>query len=166
VALVAAAIIGAPAHAKDGFNTNPNVSLYADDDVRMAGAIAEAQTWLPHFLDALRAAPPSARDDFSVKVGLDAAAGGREHIWVTDLAFEGDTLFGALANEPIDLPGLARGDRVTVELNRVSDWVLRTPQGAYGGFTVRVIRDDMNPARRAALSWLAEPPIPPEWRAQ
>ncbi|MGE0743166.1 MAG: YegJ family protein [Hyphomonadaceae bacterium] len=139
---------------------------YHDSDERMNRAIEQARALLPLFVEEFRSANTQARGAFTVKAGLTTSDGGREHIWVADLSLEGDRFIGNLINEPYDLPGLSLGSRVEVPLDIISDWTIATPDGVYGGFTTRVMIDDMPPDQaqryREGLQMTASP-TPPGW---
>lgn len=168
--LLAMALAFAPTAAFAQKNTDPivedQVIGYHDADTRMNTAIEQARALLPLFLDEFRRASTQGRQAFSLKAALETSDGGREHIWVSDLRYDGDQLVGNLVNEPYDLPGLRLGSRVEIDENIISDWSIQTPQGTYGGFTTRVMLEDMAPAEaqryRTALS-LANDPTPPGW---
>lgn len=154
-----AAMSAAPALAQDP------VVEYADTDPAMSAARQSARESYPQFLTALRAASPQARaQNFMIKVGLDRSVGGLEHIWVDSLRIEGDTVVGALANEPQHLAGMRHGSPVTIETERVSDWAYVGPDGMYGNFTTRVMLDDIDPGTAAQLRQvLTANPIPESW---
>ncbi len=158
--------ISGPAFAQKDAPVADQVIGYADTDARMNGAIAEARALLPQFLAELRTARAQSRGAFTVKAGLRTSDGGREHIWIGDLRYEGDQLVGNLINEPYYLPGMRMGSRVEINPEDISDWTIPTPEGVYGGFTTRVMLEDM-PAAEAAryreqLGMTASP-TPPGW---
>ena len=137
---------------------------YHETDARMNAAIDQARALLPLFLQEFRnSGAPGA---FTVKAGLRTSDGGREHIWIGDLHYEGEQLVGNLINEPYDLPGMRLGSRVEIAQDEISDWSIATPDGVYGGFTTRVMIEDMPPAQaqqyRTGLNMAAEP-TPPWW---
>jgi len=138
---------------------------YSDADVEMTAARDAARASYPQFMAAFRASSRAEQaNNFLVKVGLDRSVGGLEHIWVDSLRLEGDTLVGALANEPQYLPGLHRGSPVTIDTARISDWAWVGPEGMYGNFTTRVMLDDIEPATAAQLRRvLTANPIPESW---
>ena len=139
--------------------------LYSDEDSRMNAAQAQARASLPNFFAVFDRAPPDAqRAIFLLKVGLPAGGGGSEHIWVNDLHREGTRLMGVLANSPNDLPGLHQGSPVAIVDAQISDWIIQTPDGMYGAFTIRVMLPDM-PAdlAREQREMLTDTPLPPSW---
>lgn len=79
----------------------------------------------------------------SLKVGLPTRGGGGEleHVWVSEIAIDGDGFRGVLDNDPVDLD-LAAGDPVAIRADQVEDWMIvdvAAPQHVCGGFTSRVV---------------------------
>lgn len=159
--------LATPAFAQKGggdAGVEDRIIQYADSDQRMNDAIAEARSTLPLFMAELQRTPEGQRSAFSLKVGLDAQGGGREHIWIDNLHYEGSDLVGALANVPDALPGMQLGSRVVIEEERISDWMIQSRQGLYGAYTVRVMVQDMTPQEAAGYrAMLAPTPLPPGW---
>ncbi|MEZ6023273.1 MAG: DUF2314 domain-containing protein [Hyphomonadaceae bacterium] len=139
---------------------------YHESDARMNGAIAQARALLPLFWAEFRST--DAPGAFTIKAGLRTDDGGVEHIWVGDLRFEGERLIGNLVNEPYYMAGLHEGSRVEVAMEEISDWTINTPDGVYGGFTTRVMLEDMPPAQaeqyRVGLRMTPHPA--PSWWSQ
>lgn len=106
-------------------------------DAEMEAAIKKARATYPSFL--AKARKPREDAIYLVKIGLRTPDGSNEHIWVDELSFEGDRVFGKLANEPVNLPGRKLGSRVEVRLNILTDWVIMTEKEREGGFTIDVI---------------------------
>jgi len=75
-----------------------------------------------------------------------------EFMWVGDISFDGITVRGILDNEPGQLTGVKVGDTVERPLNEISDWLFTIPEKstfstknkAYGGFTIHVLRTEMD----------------------
>lgn len=86
-------------------------------------------------------------DNFSIKAGLDGPDG-IEHIWVSNVARDGDEIVGTLANDPYDLPGLAFGSTVRFTTGQVSDWGYSENGVAHGHYTTRVTLERL-PAEKA-----------------
>lgn len=136
---------------------------FTSDDAEMNAAIEEGRKYLPEFLAVLREAGTS--DGLMVKVALDATGGGQEHIWVSDLRFEGDQLKGALANAPNQLGSLRQGSVISIDRARISDWSIATREGMFGNFTTRVMLPRLEAAQRADVAaMLTRDPVPPAWR--
>jgi uncharacterized protein YegJ (DUF2314 family) len=149
-----------------GNGLEDSVMGYADSDARMNAAIEHARALLPLFLQEFRGS--NAPGAFTIKAGLATSDGGREHIWIGELRYEGEQLVGVLINEPYDLPGLRLGSRVEINPADISDWTIATPDGVYGGFTTRVMIEDMPPAQaeqyRTGLQMTPDPT--PSWWVQ
>jgi uncharacterized protein YegJ (DUF2314 family) len=71
-----------------------------------------------------------------------------EHMWVGDVAFDGEEVSGTLMNEPNDLANVHEGDAVRVPLDRVEDWMLAGPEGVLGAFGVQAMRASMTKSER------------------
>jgi len=150
--------VTAPTPAGDG------IVFFDENDAAMAAAIAEARRTYPQFLTALDIAPPLRQADYMVKVALATPDGGEEHIWVDNLRVDGDRMFGTLANEPGNLPGMRRGSPIEIDHALVSDWSIDGSEGMYGNYTTRVMLPHMNEADAAALrESLTRTPLPLDW---
>ncbi|WP_395644543.1 YegJ family protein [Terricaulis sp.] len=163
---LALSLIATPAFAQKDGGEGPQdrVQYFAPSDQAMNDAIAEAHTTLPQFMALLRRTPEGQRGGLMLKVGLDTPDNGREHIWIDSLRYEGDTLVGNLANVPDALPGLRLGSRVEIEPERISDWMIQSPRGIYGAYTMRVMIQTMSPAEAAQYRALLAPTLlPPDW---
>jgi uncharacterized protein YegJ (DUF2314 family) len=55
---------------------------------------------------------------------------------------------GVVANEPVDLKRIRLGERVTVPLESVSDWMAVDRGRLIGGYTIRALRDRMTSDER------------------
>ncbi len=73
-----------------------------------------------------------------------------EFMWVDDVNFDGVELEGTLLNAPVELRGLRQGERVSLPLDQLSDWMLVRNGKAIGAFTVNAMRRRMTPRDRAA----------------
>ncbi len=71
-----------------------------------------------------------------------------EHMWITDVGFDGDLIYGKLVNEPNELTNIKNGDAVSVPLSHLSDWLFVSQGRSYGGFTIQVIRSQMTDKER------------------
>lgn len=162
-------LVATPAFAQKGGSSGggqvgDRVEYFSDSDQAMNDAIAQARTTLPQFMAQLRRTPEGQRGGLSLKVGLDTPEGGREHIWIDTLRYEGGTLVGNLANVPDRLPGMSVGSRVEIEQERISDWMILSPRGIYGGYTMRVMIERMPPEEAVAYQRLLAPTLlPPDW---
>jgi uncharacterized protein YegJ (DUF2314 family) len=63
-----------------------------------------------------------------------------EHIWLDKAGFEDGKIVGTIANEPVNIPELSKGESVSVPTEAVSDWMYRQGSQDFGGFTIRVMK--------------------------
>ncbi len=106
------------------------------EDPRMQAAVEEARRRWPEFVAAFEARGPGA---FSVKSPI-TVAGNTEFIWLEVTAVENDTIYGTLANDPMNLGGLRLGSRVTTTAGELNDWIYFDDDGTmHGGVTIKVV---------------------------
>jgi len=125
-----------------------NVETVASDDLEMNAAIQQAQGSLDVFIAAL-ASPAPGQTYFSIKARFPYGSGdAAEHMWLDDVAFDGERFEATLANEPIYVSDLHIGDRVTIERERISDWMIVDNGRLLGGFTIYVLRSRLSEDER------------------
>jgi uncharacterized protein YegJ (DUF2314 family) len=66
-----------------------------------------------------------------------------EHMWLSEVDFDGRDVSGVLINSPNWLTGVKEGDAVGVPLGRISDWMYAISGVVYGAFTVNLLRSRM-----------------------
>jgi uncharacterized protein YegJ (DUF2314 family) len=113
------------------------VVLAHDDDEAVNAAMALARRNLPKFIARLTD-PAYAHCDFSVKVRM-SQGDIVEHIWMTDVRYDGALFHGMISNEPLDLEGIEMGAQASATADEISDWVIWEGEELRGGFTVRVL---------------------------
>jgi uncharacterized protein YegJ (DUF2314 family) len=62
-----------------------------------------------------------------------------EHVWISDVTFDGRVFHGKIDNDPVDIKTLRRGKEVTVQPKEVSDWMYVDHGRLVGGYTVRTL---------------------------
>ncbi|MEZ4372263.1 MAG: DUF2314 domain-containing protein [Polyangiaceae bacterium] len=150
------------------------------DDPAMAQATARAQssfkylwrelTWeyrriIPGLeLSAVKAAfkDPGTADDYA------------EHMWLSEITFDGDTVEATLLNSPNHLQSVEAGERFKLKLQELEDWMYVMGGRLYGGFTIQVLRSQMSAGERKAHdeAWGFDFPPPervelvPDWDNQ
>jgi uncharacterized protein YegJ (DUF2314 family) len=67
-----------------------------------------------------------------------------EHIWLSDLIFDGKKFHGKIGNEPLDIKKFSLGDHTEVLPSDISDWMIIEDNRLIGGYTIRVLRDNMS----------------------
>lgn len=88
-----------------------------------------------------------------VKVGFNQETTSEpllEFMWIEDIWFDGENVTGVLANAPEKLTTIKLGDSITVPLSDISDWMFAKDGKTYGGFTIQVLRAEMEVADRKA----------------
>lgn len=70
-----------------------------------------------------------------------------EHMWMDQIDFDGDLVYGTLINQPNTLTNVKDGDLIKVPISQISDWLL-TSDTSMGGFTIQLIRSRMNDKER------------------
>ncbi len=109
----------------------------AEDDLEVRAAEREALENLPTFIKALNSPGPG-QTGFAIKVefvdGEEA-----EFMWLSELSYAADQFNGVLNNLPQRVSNLKLGDRVTVDKERVTDWLYMENGTMRGGYTVKVL---------------------------
>jgi uncharacterized protein YegJ (DUF2314 family) len=134
-----------------------SISFFAPgDDAAMLAAYKNAQDNFKYFWRELsweyrRIIP--ALDMAAVKVAFMQDVPGEdeplvEHMWVNEIDFDGDTITGVLINTPNDLTNIENGDEVTIPLTQISDWLIICEGKPYGGYTMQVMRAQMDEEER------------------
>jgi uncharacterized protein YegJ (DUF2314 family) len=115
-------------------------------------AIAKAKSTLPLFF-ARNARPQPGDSAFSVKIRYDTSKGdgSGEHIWANNVIHNGDTVTATIANEPREIPNLAKGQRVTVPVSQLTDWIYTRNGKYHGAYTVRALVPYMKPEEAEAM---------------
>ncbi|MCB1230004.1 MAG: DUF2314 domain-containing protein [Verrucomicrobiae bacterium] len=113
-----------------------------EDHPRMVEAVEEALRRWPEFAAAFLKRERVDDDRFIVKA--EFVEGGRsEFMWVAVTDIEGGRISGVLMNDPHQLESVHRGKHVTIQIDRLNDWLFPDEKGeAVGGFTLRVLADD------------------------
>ena len=128
----------------------PEVARIAVDDPLGAAAIVEARRTVGEFLRAFRAhngTRNGAQRDFRIKM-LVTERGLIEQFWVNLDSATDDSFTGTIATHPGDITSVKYGDRVTVPARAISDWMYVEHDVLRGGYSVRVMRDRLQPEER------------------
>lgn len=128
---------------------------FRSSDREMNRAIAEARKTLPDFV-ALYRAGTGERHAVKVAIPYDR---GREHIWMNLTAVEGDVFIGKIANDPVHLDNLNRGDSYRAGSATVSDWNYMAGGQMHGSYTTRVAIRKLTPTQVRELG-LKLAPLP------
>ena len=121
-----------------GITAQAEVNMVPSADPAMNAAIEKAKATLPAFFDRL-ANPQPGDDGFAIKIKYLARTGDGEHIWANKVERKGDMVSATINNEPRDIAGLKIGQRVTVPLGQLTDWMYTRDGKIHGGQTIRAI---------------------------
>lgn len=125
-----------------------NLSWVYDDDPDLRDAMLQARASLDRFV--VRLPEQRAAGAFtSIKFPLienDIT----EHVWMREVAFDGERFTGYLASEPLHLVGWTLGDRVDTPIDEVLDWAVIDDGTLYGGFSICVLNARASPQDRRA----------------
>jgi uncharacterized protein YegJ (DUF2314 family) len=143
--VVPATHVSAPALAQQGGIIN-----VPTQDKAMAAAIESAKATLPKFFERL-VKPETGDERFAVKIRYDTSrrTADGEHIWANQVVREGDKVSATISNQPRDIAGLKMGQRVTVPVSRLTDWMFVRDSKYHGAYTLRAMLPFM-PADQAA----------------
>ncbi len=120
----------------------PDVVDIQNEDEKMNWAMQKSRLTLHHFENCLKSPKPS-QQYFSVKVKIENSSK-VEHIWLTDPSFDNeDNLFGIVGNEPIDVRSVSINQKIGIDKNLISDWMIIDNGRLIGGYTIRAIRDNL-----------------------
>lgn len=123
------------------------VTSVEENDPQMNAAIQKARDKVDKFIAALQE-PKLGQEQFSVKMKLtdgDAI----EHMWLSDIRYDGAAFHGLVANEPESLTNVKYGQEASVPRAEISDWMYLQDGKIVGAETTRVLRDTLSPAERA-----------------
>ena len=110
-----------------------NVVAYATANEALAEARKKARDTLPRFVSLMQS---SMKATYTVKFPL-TQNGKTEHIWLQVADVKDGAFVGLLANTPVNGTKYKMGQAMTVASNDVEDWMVRTPDAIYGGYTAR-----------------------------
>ena len=149
--LVAAVMVAAPMLMLPALaQLKPDVVPVPNSDEAMAKAIAKARATLPDFF-AILAKPQQGDNGFAVKIHYDFGNNRGEHIWANTIAVNGKDISANISNQPRDIPNLKFGQRVTVPVTQLSDWMFIRDGKIHGGQTIRAVLPMLPPDRAAEM---------------
>lgn len=121
----------------------PDVIDIRSEDEKMNWGMEKARLTLHYFEQCLQSPSPS-QQYFSIKVKIED--GGKiEHIWLTQPSFDEEgNLFGVVGNEPIDVKTVTINQKIGIDRNLISDWMIIENGRLIGGYTIRAIRDNLS----------------------
>jgi uncharacterized protein YegJ (DUF2314 family) len=134
--------------------TRSPVFLAKSDDPEMARAVTRAvdtfkYLWRELTWEYRRIVP--ALELSAIKAAFNDPEGGVddvEHMWLSDVEFDGDVISATLMNAPNELTSVQQGDQITLRRDEIEDWMYVREGRVYGGFTIQVLRAGMSSADR------------------
>jgi uncharacterized protein YegJ (DUF2314 family) len=111
-------------------------------DKEMNAAIDQARKSVQQFVAALQS-PKADQSAFSIKKQFNQGSSG-EHIWLTDVTFDGKTFHGKVGNDPEIVKNIKFGDDAVVNKDEISDWMFIENGKLVGGYTLKVIYSRMS----------------------
>jgi uncharacterized protein YegJ (DUF2314 family) len=137
-----------PQSADDRRVVSDNVVAYATANQEIATARQKARETLPRFVDLLNS---GMKATFTVKFPLTQNSH-TEHIWRQVAGVKDGVFIGMLANTPVNGTKYKLGQAMTVASKDVEDWMVRTPDQIYGGYTARYQIKDLPKAQAEKLA--------------
>lgn len=136
-------------------DTKPTLITVQSDDPEMLAAMQTARDRFPEFwrevaADYKRVIPALGGSMVKAYLYDDAAPQNGEHMWVSEVEYDGKTITGVLADTPRELRSVRSGQQVSFPLERLSDWFYVEGGKAIGAFTVRLLRTRMTAEQRRA----------------
>ncbi len=124
----------------------PDYMHITEDHEAMNRAVETAQKTVGKFIAVLRS-PKGLQSRFAVKKPF--VEGDKvEHIWLTEVSYDGRLFHGKVDNEPVDIKGTRLGEEVTVAPNEISDWMYVQDGKLIGGYTISAMCHHMSPAQK------------------
>ena len=121
-----------------------NVVDVQSEDERMNWGMEKANLTL-HYFEKCVENPSPIQQYFSIKIRLEDDNGQVEHLWLGDPSFDDDgNLFGVVGNEPIYVKTVKLDQRIGIDRNKVSDWMIIENGRLIGGYTIRAIREGLS----------------------
>lgn len=115
------------------------------------GQLATAFASVVHLPSEESASPTTV---FGIKAGFteDDDETSREHLWFEIHRFNAERVEGELVNQPLAVRRLRKGDRVWIDREQVSDWMVMTPEGSFGPNDLASLWRAIDEVKRQATS--------------
>lgn len=120
-------------------NDSESIAWHEGEDPEMVNAINKAQDSFDEFISALLFTNDIEESLVKYMFPTTNPACVCEHMFVSELAFEDNDLYGYLYSTPQYAKDVKEGDKVLIKRDRVSDWLFVIDNKGTGGFTFRVM---------------------------
>ncbi len=133
----------------DSISYSGDVVEVENDDKEMNKAIDNARATYPQFLSLLRSADD--KESFNVKMRFEWGEDNGEHMWLGDLYFKGEDLYGTLHSYPENIRNVTFGDTLKIFSHKISDWSYIENGFLKGGYTIKVLYSRLPEADKKQL---------------
>jgi uncharacterized protein YegJ (DUF2314 family) len=128
-----------PKSADDRRVIDDNVVAYTTADEALRAARRKARDTLPRFVSLMKS---GMKATFTIKFPL-TQNGNTEHIWLQVADMKDGIFIGRLANKPVNGTKYEIGQPMSVVSADVEDWMVRTTNEIYGGYSARYQLKDL-----------------------
>ena len=119
-----------------------SVVMVKDDDAEMQRAIDEAKENMPVFFAAFEDRSGK-YSGFALKQQI-VDENGSEHVWLTDIEKETNTWCGVIANQPHRVECVEAGQKIALDLSKVTDWGFWQGDDPKGFYTSRALHENLS----------------------
>jgi len=112
------------------------------DEAEMEKAIANARKGAHHFIAALQAGDAT---NYAIKAPIRDKKEGVEHFWLINIVLTNGRFVGEVNNKPGIVKNVKLGDRYSVAIDEISDWMFVRNDLMHGNYTSRVLFPLMDP---------------------
>lgn len=143
------------AAASFGWGAKPDTLIEGGyDEAEMNAAIARARSEVDAFIAVMKSGEVT---QFAIKVPIKDQ-GHVEHFWMTDVTYRDGRFTGKINNQPGIVSNVKFGQTLTVEKDKISDWLYIRNGKMYGHYTLRPLLPAMSEEEAAYYrSMLANP---------
>ena len=127
----------------------PTIYNVESANLSMNQAIEKARLTLKEFDTALLSNNPNFKS-FALKVRFGTHKGG-EHIWVSEVSIKDDAYYGVVDNLPESTNEVTVDELIKIDKQGISDWMYLNNAKVRGGYTIRLLRQRMDPAERTTF---------------
>ena len=119
-----------------------SVVMVKDDDAEMQRAIDKAKENLPVFFAAFEDRSGK-YSGFALKQQI-VDENGSEHFWLSDIEKKKNTWYGVIANQPHRIECVEAGQKIAVDLSKVTDWGFLEGDDPKGFYTSRALHENLS----------------------
>ena len=83
----------------------------------------------------------------------DGSGVAMEQLWLTGVHFRNGEYYGILANTPVHIDGMKKGDTVIFDVETVTDWMYIRDGKIAGGLSIRYLLEKIPESQRSEQQW-------------